>query len=187
MRTATANPRALRRCLRNFNPRGPCGPRHHAGWRNRHSSLFQSSRSLRTATEYVKGCADDGIISILAVLADRDLRSMALPVQRIRFQSSRSLRTATLKHILSERRIPEFQSSRSLRTATLHEDATYSANFTFQSSRSLRTATFNFGDKLTQRIYFNPRGPCGPRQNTEAVTDKEILFQSSRSLRTATM
>ncbi len=103
---------------KHFNPRGPCGPRQRAFGGRRPQVIFQSSRSLRTATRASSGrngdhqyfnprgpCGPQLLnlrpkevppnISILAVLADRDglfrhvLRLMS------RFQSSRSLRTAT--------------------------------------------------------------------------------------------
>ena len=59
---------------RHFNPRGPCGPRQAMGKPVRtRQAIFQSSRSLRTATRFAK-----------------------LPEQKkTEFQSSRSLRTAT--------------------------------------------------------------------------------------------
>ena len=36
-------------------------------------------------------------------------------------------------------------------------------------------------------IYFNPRGPCGPRRNYAIIGKSHKAFQSSRSLRTATI
>ena len=36
------------------------------------------------------------------------------------------------------------------------------------------------------RIYFNPRGPCGPRLLLRRPVRRRGIFQSSRSLRTAT-
>ena len=59
----------------NFNPRGPCGPRLIPSKVPGLVVVFQSSRSLRTATRFAK-----------------------LPEQKkTEFQSSRSLRTATLR------------------------------------------------------------------------------------------
>ena len=57
--------------------------------------LFQSSRSLRTATFQTTFQSILGDISILAVLADRDERAFDGLRPQIIFQSSRSLRTAT--------------------------------------------------------------------------------------------
>ena len=103
----------------NFNPRGPCGPRPASTATRMRSSPFQSSRSLRTATALPTGrkavwrisilavLADRDVmglllisvlwISILAVLADRDLAGYRTGTRQLRFQSSRSLRTATAK------------------------------------------------------------------------------------------
>ena len=58
----------------NFNPRGPCGPRRNHHGQRQHSGKFQSSRSLRTATVPLPPESSQGAISILAVLADRDHR-----------------------------------------------------------------------------------------------------------------
>ena len=82
----------------------------------------------------------DGI-SILAVLADRDFERAfdGLRPQEI-FKSSRSLRTATPMVSLS------------------------TVDIKFQSSRSLRTATQERAEPNQVSPYFNPRGPCGPRQ-----------------------
>ena len=61
------------------------------------ATLFQSSRSLRTAT-IRRGYEQRPVptISILAVLADRDIGISISVVFLGVFQSSRSLRTATL-------------------------------------------------------------------------------------------
>ena len=58
---------------------------------------------------------------------------------------------------------PEFQSSRSLRTATIPKHGN-SHRIKFQSSRSLRTATGVNRTGRDNHDNFNPRGPCGPRQ-----------------------
>ena len=101
----------------NFNPRGPCGPRRGTINSANRRQLFQSSRSLRTATQEAVADKYTAMISILAVLADRDSsrsKTNSLntdfnprgpcgprPCLTVwcgstgRFQSSRSLRTAT--------------------------------------------------------------------------------------------
>ena len=38
----------------------------------------------------------------------------------------------------------------------------------------------------TGKAYFNPRGPCGPRPYAAPIVTHDVAFQSSRSLRTAT-
>ena len=56
-----------------------------------------------------------------------------------------------------------FQSSRSLRTATSDTEIATGYRTAFQSSRSLRTATALAAVRAWACVYFNPRGPCGPR------------------------
>ena len=82
--------------LTDFNPRGPCGPRPCSRLRKSQSHQeFQSSRSLRTATQGQRNFRQPRRISILAVLADRDDVVRQVGIGPPAFQSSRSLRTAT--------------------------------------------------------------------------------------------
>ena len=81
-----------------------------------------------------------GDISILAVLADRDVPPLFIIPGITVFQSSRSLRTAT-GGTADFYYIIKFQSSRSLRTATMVWNKVHRVIVPFQSSRSLRTAT----------------------------------------------
>ena len=140
LRTATIFFILLDLLLSDFNPRGPCGPR------------------LPVLPIQFWSYA----ISILAVLADRDMGQDGTGEGSTVFQSSRSLRTATIIVVLPAPGKP-FQSSRSLRTAT--------------RSAELSTATTRISilavlaDRDTDRTFpssaltidFNPRGPCGPR------------------------
>ena len=73
-RTATLLTKKLETVQKNFNPRGPCGPRRGMNVKNTFEAVqFQSSRSLRTATPVqLQAQLLVGGISILAVLADRD-------------------------------------------------------------------------------------------------------------------
>ena len=143
LRTATLCAAGRLAAAQYFNPRGPCGPRpvgldSHPAIRQQISILaVLADRDL--AVDGLAGPADQ--ISILAVLADRDAAPRLPEELGWPFQSSRSLRTATEQSLLSGRR----------------------------------------------STYFNPRGPCGPRlfPLPVTVTDR-LLFQSSRSLRTAT-
>ena len=74
MRTATIGIRLPPRYSgRYFNPRGPCGPRPSSRRSRILGFVFQSSRSLRTATSAEQARIQrEWQISILAVLADRD-------------------------------------------------------------------------------------------------------------------
>ena len=170
---------------------------------------FQSSRSLRTATirAAIKQLEAD-IISILAVLADRDLTT-ALPTPCSQtFQSSRSLRTATTsprarssspayfnprgpcgprrRRAYAAPSVYHFNPRGPCGPRPNSACARHATHSIFQSSRSLRTATTRPGRLGSPRIYFNPRGPCGPRPAISVPPYTSTVFQSSRSLRTAT-
>ena len=123
-----------------FNPRGPCGPRPSADLTAEElEQLFQSSRSLRTATAGAgRRWSRSGYFNPRGPCGPR-LGAAILAAVALIFQSSRSLRTATASRSLGIGK-GIFQSSRSLRTAT---GKTLSAvqYCRFQSSRSLRTAT----------------------------------------------
>ena len=165
LRTATRRGRgACTRCAADFNPRGPCGPRLSA----------------------LPGVAMGVIISILAVLADRDLEEYELFSGQDEFQSSRSLRTATLKASLLLVKSLGFQSSRSLRTATHGQHLSCPHESRFQSSRSLRTATS--APDVTD--FFSPISILAVLADRDFFIAISLLstapFQSSRSLRTAT-
>ena len=124
-------------------------------------------------------------ISILAVLADRDQAGQGSQGRHPVFQSSRSLRTATMKAFPQLQSLSNFNPRGPCgpRPRIGHEEGPPTE---FQSSRSLRTATPD-GDALRlegqisilavladrddydqqstgQKLHFNPRGPCGPRQ-----------------------
>ena len=193
---------------RHFNPRGPCGPRLATPSRFGLRTGFQSSRSLRTATYKSRFLGSIRGISILAVLADRDLiTGEILPLPR-HFNPRGPCGPRLLAH-RQDRGAKIFQSSQSLRTATcdcaykehihfsisilavladrdLADPCKYSRRGIFQSSRSLRTATALRQLFPSKHRDFNPRGPCGPRLDALAAQVAALKFQSSRSLRTAT-
>ena len=121
------------------------------------TTAFQSSRSLRTATQAGHPWQCDRHISILAVLADRDCTPE-------RYERSEQI----------------FQSSRSLRTATGRKDPTATSKVAFQSSRSLRTETAGAYHLGTPDDNFNPRGPCGPRRCTVEYSISFILYFNPR-------
>ena len=140
LRTATRSANTSGAAPSHFNPRSPCGPRHLATLSRVLLVPFQSSRSLRTATGNFGDHDNMTKISILAVLADRDLE----------LDLSRKNRT---KHFN-----PRGPCGPRLFIKFLNLESE-----TFQSSRSLRTATTRPGGCPSHRPYFNPRGPCGPR------------------------
>ena len=108
-------------------------------------SLFQSSRSLRTATPAVTSALGTVLISILAVLADRD------PFK------------------VTERKEDVYFNPRGPCGPRQGEVELVAGVVLFQSSRSLRTATGPVRAGGGCQVYFNPRGPCGPRQTTTST------------------
>ena len=191
-----------------FNPRGPCGPRLHRrrnppgrdisilavladrddnpALRRTINQLFQSSRSLRTATLPLYAIDNNGNISILAVLADRDKPATKNLTLINIFQSSRSLRTATTSWDFPGIKVKLFQSSRSLRTATVGGDASDLGVFiSILAVLADRDAKPRFPVSQTKNISIlavladrDERAFGGLRP--------QVIFQSSRSLRTAT-
>ena len=80
---------------RHFNPRAPCGARPCRAVSKCAFALFQSTRSLRSATQLVRHLTLPLCISIHALLAERDF-ARQFPLCKIPlFQSTRSLRSAT--------------------------------------------------------------------------------------------
>ena len=170
-----------------FNPRSPCGLRRPLVWpRPGPPPVFQSSRSLRTATmcslstrptersfqssRSLRTATILGVsipqyspISILAVLADRDIEVNLARLRPKIFQSSRSLRTAT-------------------------SDAFIPGNGGRDFNPRGPCGPRPYGTAIaTPPGNFNPRGPCGPRPSSPRIRAAGLpLFQSSRSLRTAT-
>ena len=112
-----------------FNPRGPCGPRLLAVVSSVLTSLFQSSRSLRTAT-----------VSKLPLMESAFYFNPRGPCGPRQVQGHHHGASST------------FQSSRSLRTAT-RIDKSIKPFAIFQSSRSLRTATAKTHKRSAASLY----------------------------------
>ena len=125
-------------------------------------------------------------ISILAVLADRDMDDNTNLAIQLQFQSSRSLRTATVSGggILSQK---EHFNPRGPCGPRRSGASTKRSVGGFQSSRSLRTATaMTACSKL--RIAISILAVLADRDgDTISAEILGTLFQSSRSLRTATL
>ena len=147
--------------LRRFNPRTPCGVRLKDGMKRYDAYQFQSTHSLRSATEGHTYYAARQMVSIHALLAECDLAgreanrgnrsfnprtpcgvrpAKSAPVRLAPvFQSTHSLRSATIiAHI--RRPMLKFQSTHSLRSATSWRQIA-SPVALFQSTHSLRSAT----------------------------------------------
>ena len=167
---------------------------------------FQPTRPLRGATGVRRVCIRTTLISTHAPLAGRDRVLVSLvpitsnfnprapcgarlfPLYPLahpdEFQPTRPLRGATA-HPYIRGLIPAFQSTRPLRGATLLIIALVTA-VEFQSTRPLRGATSSQQQKDHDKIYFNPRAPCGARPAAAESATGVDEFQSTRPLRGAT-
>ena len=145
-----------------FNPRGPCGPRRLLCFEHGVITAFQSSRSLRTATELRLWISRLETVSILAVLADRDQDGLEvcraqLAVSILAVLADRDSLTlsysdsidVSILAVLADRDLASKPQERYLLVSILAVLADrdqirkirLSSKTRFQSSRSLRTAT----------------------------------------------
>ena len=143
LRGATRATEALRMCELYFNPRAPCGARLAGQHLVGRTAVFQPTRPLRGAT----------IVPIIEIPQD------------LKFQPTRPLRGAT-NGGRAKSASARFQPTRPLRGATQRRDnclfavaisthAPLAGRDLWQCPRSRRPVP-----------YFNPRAPCGARQDT---------------------
>ncbi len=124
--------------------------------------MFQSTHSLRSATDDGGLCVVVARVSIHALLAECDPCHPWNDEWQEKFQSTHSLRSATQTPGLF---LP-------------HQE--------FQSTHSLRSATHQRDRRAVHGTRFNPRTPCGVRLNFDGSMEKYEQFQSTHSLRSAT-
>ena len=86
--------------LNGFNPRTPCGVRHSAPACCHRQHKFQSTHSLRSATEAMPSRPINVTVSIHALLAECDLSAVVGVSIREPFQSTHSLRSATAPNLI---------------------------------------------------------------------------------------
>ena len=146
-----------------FNPRTPCGVRRPPGKRKQSWKLFQSTHSLRSATQIEKVLLEHCPVSIHALLAECD----SFLVQSVRLGGSFNPRTPC-----GVRLLPCLRS--------LHEGRV-SIHALLAECDSSRLTMF----RTMQR--FNPRTPCGVRPYWTAGALPVTRFQSTHSLRSATL
>ena len=171
-----------RRC---FNPRTPCGVRLIWNPAQMRPPMFQSTHSLRSATDQRTAYDNALKVSIHALLAECD------PVSRTIRETRRGFNPRTpcgVRHIpQSSAALPhQFQSTHSLRSATTY--------FKYDQPRLQVSihALLAECDILHTRIHgqttrFNPRTPCGVRPLDRVLPLGRPQFQSTHSLRSATM
>ena len=153
-----------------------------------HSGLavkrFQSTHSLRSATNIDSALAQMDVVSIHALLAECDWLQSPFRLFRMMFQSTHSLRSATVSLSFWPSRTDGFN-PRTPCGVRLRQGKNADSSPWFQSTHSLRSATM--ASKITstlvsvsihallaecdparspiqrRAICFNPRTPCGVR------------------------
>ena len=143
---------------KNFNPRAPCGARLGGGIRITFSALNFNPRApcgARLQTMTMTACRL--IISTHAPLAGRDVGQTYRIALSTIFQPTRPLRGATNGRVILEKKGEEFQ-----------------------PTRPLRGATWLLVLILCFLLYFNPRAPCGARQ--QKCTNHYAHFCDNRQI-----
>ena len=125
--------------------------------------MFQSTHSLRSATLNNK---------------PNQTKNM--------FQSTHSLRSATVMFSYNSHKICKFQSTHSLRSAT-KSSLRPPRNRSVSIHALLAECDMEVKNSRSRSSGFNPRTPCGVRQDERPVTVLSSRFQSTHSLRSATV
>ena len=189
-----------------FNPRAPCGARQQAFLAPLCASLFQSTRPVRGATGRIHWVERrEEFQSTRPVRGATCVRRTCPPYSW--FQSTRPVRGATTVDGIGTGRI-KFQSTRPVRGATQRTESPHCGT-EFQSTRPVRGATAleKLETRLLEvsihapragrdccvdvfsymRLCFNPRAPCGARQEEDEEDTDVYTFQSTRPVRGATI
>ena len=125
--------------------------------------LFQSTRPMRGATKDLMAAGRDAIVSIHAPHAGRDPFAAKISDGYAEFQSTRPMRGATLKGL--QRKAANVVSIHAPHAGRdeIHI-AMYWGCMVFQSTRPMRGATSPTPTVPKYAPSFNPRAPCGARQ-----------------------
>ena len=147
---------------------------------------FQSTHSLRSATDKALENDAEELVSIHALLAEcdevvgRDANARQVTGFNPRTPCGVRLALARFAYVS----VP-FQSTHSLRSAT--EDSAIEGNVYVVSIHALLAECDRPKSTRTRgRLSFNPRTPCGVRQNNAKLHSSKGGFQSTHSLRSAT-
>ena len=148
--------------LRGFNPRTPCGVRQIGRLAVAGYKKFQSTHSLRSATNFTGLSRAHSPVSIHALLAECDTMIISMNPYDNWFQSTHSLRSATIP----------FWPKPPLEAVSIHA----------------LLAECDGGQHVLPACFsgFNPRTPCGVRRLSVNLNVVCIMFQSTHSLRSAT-
>ena len=172
---------------RDFNPRSPWGERHHLVFINFAKILFQSTLSVRRATQHhfkaypmfinfnprspwgerlylILKCLKKIQISIHALREESDPKQIIKCITKPSFQSTLSVRRATQKMQKKFNSISNFNPRSPWGERQEKLKNLYMLILEFQSTLSVRRATFSFSCFWWNATYFNPRSPWGERQ-----------------------
>ena len=170
--------------VRSFNPRTPCGVRLKSSTGEQPGNEFQSTHSLRSATETAALTVGDAIVSIHALLAECD----SLNDTQIRYMLSFNPRTPCGVRLASVWPCivrTQFQSTHSLRSATTGK-ALYCGGESVSIHALLAECDLASCAGRRETGSFNPRTPCGVRPKSSRAGATSQGFQSTHSLRSAT-
>ena len=197
-----------RNCRRaeSFNPRTPYGVRRRPAPAWCLPRRFQSTRSLRSATDYGFRVQLEYDVSIHALLTECDPGWPRSTGNWTGF-NPRTPYGVRLRYQLNLTETRQFQSTHSLRSATRTMKRILE-NISFQSTHSLRSATHNGNSSKARALVsihalltecdwkptrpwptatgFNPRTPYGVRPALRGYRRRNDGFQSTHSLRSAT-
>ena len=145
-----------------FNPRTPCGVRPDY-WRDKPGLTgFQSTHSLRSATDFPGFHAHSIIVSIHALLAECDMRGVSSLLALMSFNPRTPCGV----------RLTFLRAAIRLWPVSIHA--------------LLAECDKNAGKHAGRQWSFNPRTPCGVRPISRALAVPTLRFQSTHSLRSAT-
>ena len=157
-------PSRSRNHVHRFNPRTPCGVRPATNWGRHELRLFQSTHSLRSATDGGDVHPGQVVVSIHALLAECDFRKY--PVRRADLVVSiHALLAECDGHGLGIRvQLHRFQSTHSLRSATCTSERGH-CDICVSIHALLAECDIRQKGGAGPRRGFNPRTPCGVRRH----------------------
>ena len=167
-----------------FNPRTPCGVRPIIRRGLQPGTMFQSTHSLRSATQNTRYARyEQDSFNPRTPCGVRPCRT-TLHYSDYAFQSTHSLRSATIP-LYTETVMEEVSIHALLAECdyTLSLFPTSKIGFNPRTPCGVRLVALLC---ITVIIRFNPRTPCGVRPPTPARKGTRTMFQSTHSLRSAT-
>ena len=157
------HPPSCTRCRR-FNPRAPCGARHTSSIRRCRNSSFNPRAPCGARPAHVVHMVRITAVSIHAPHAGRDRRSTS-PMYRTRRFNPRAPCGARHRRFHRVCLVKKFQSTRPMRGATYpRHDTGHSLGVSIHAPHAGRDGRAH--PRKTRTQSFNPRAPCGARQQT---------------------